>query len=232
MSKELCKLDIELAIEEFELENVDKSLRLLIMDHYQYFRNEIQHAKKVKDTTKMKIAVHTLKSTSRYLCCEYFALKCQDIEDIIKNAWEQIDKVYDEYIQCYEWFYEDAKQIYETRFKEKEINEFKQDSNEIEEFKQENKIEESKNITVEIIENKEESPQLINKKSDNIIKLMGSNSSILTAPTIKLFKRNSTIKEENEDDTEQITNRKINESRRSSAFDKEGMYNFIRFITF
>jgi valyl-tRNA synthetase len=180
----------------------------------------------------MKIAVHTLKSTSRYLCCEYFALKCQDIEDIIKNAWEQIDKVYDEYIQCYEWFYEDAKQIYETRFKEKEINEFKQDSNEIEEFKQENKIEESKNITVEIIENKEESPQLINKKSDNIIKLMGSNSSILTAPTIKLFKRNSTIKEENEDDTEQITNRKINESRRSSAFDKEGMYNFIRFITF
>ena len=225
MSKELCKLDIALAIEEFEEETVDKNLRLLIMDHYQYFRNEIQHAKKVKDTTKMKIAVHTLKSTSRYLCCEYFALKCQDIEDMIKNAWEQIDKVYDEFIQCYEWFYEDAKEKYETKFKEKEKNETEEMP------KAEEKIEESKAVTVEIIDHKDDKSEFEKKlSSDSGINTLESKSSNISIPTLKIFKRNSTIKEENEEEIDPGSSRKGTEHRTPTFDSKESKFSFIRFM--
>jgi hypothetical protein len=197
MSKDQCKLDIALAIEEFEEEAVDKNLRLLIMDYYQYFRNEIQHAKKVKDTTKMKIAVHTLKSTSRYLCCEYFALKCQDIEDMVKKTWEQIDKVYEEFMQCYDWFYEDAREQYEI-------------------FKSKN----GKNDAKDEIP----SPEPIkhqNKSSDDIghFENKSSNSSI---PSMKILKRNPTIKEENEEECEPISFRRSEESK-TPTFDKNGI---------
>jgi hypothetical protein len=221
MSKEQCKLDIALAIEEFEEENVDKNLRLLIMDHYQYFRNEIQHAKKVKDTTKMKIAVHTLKSTSRYLCCEYFALKCQNIEDIIKNASEQIDKVYDEFIQCYEWFYEDAQDKYETRFKVKEKNETEEIT------KAGEKVEESKAFTVEILDHNDETIELASDSCTNTVELKNSNVSI---PIFKLFKRNSTINEENEDDNEQFSERKATENRTPTLESKQSIFVFIRLM--
>jgi hypothetical protein len=205
MSKELCKLDIALAIDEFEEENVDKNLRLLIMDYYMYFKTEIEHAKKVKDTTKMKIAVHTLKSTSRYLCCEYFALKCQDIEDIIKNAWDQMDKNYEEFIQCYEWFYEDAKEKYETIFKDK--HETKTD----EESKEEVKVSKiTKEVDKVIIEEKKE---VENKKSDIEITLYESKSSNTSIPSIKILKRNSTIKEENEEIEDPVSFRKYDESK-------------------
>lgn len=190
MSKEKCKLDIALAIEEFEEESVDKNLRLLIMDHYQYFRNEIQHAKKVKDTTKMKIAVHTLKSTSRYLCCEYFALKCQDIEDMVKNTWEQIDKVYEEFMQCYDWFYEDAKEKYETVFKTK--NEKKEESNDVE-------------LSYPPIEP--------NKKASETLSLVENKSSTSSVPSLNLLKRSCTIKEEVEEEAEAISFRKVEEAK-------------------
>jgi hypothetical protein len=195
MSKEQCKLDIALAIEEFEEEAVDKNLRLLIMDHYQYFRNEIQHAKKVKDTTKMKIAVHTLKSTSRYLCCEYFALKCQDIEDMVKTTWEKIDKVYEEFMQCYDWFYEDASYQYESVFK-------------------------SKNEKNEIPSSE---PLKHNYKSSDDISLFENKSSTSSIPSIKTFKRNPTIQEGVEEENESVSYR-IHEESKTPTFEKNSNF--------
>jgi HPt (histidine-containing phosphotransfer) domain-containing protein len=203
MSKELCKLDIALAIDEFEEENVDKNLRLLVQDYYQYYRTEIEHAKKVKDTTKMKLAVHTLKSTSRYLCCEYFALKCQNIEDIVKHTWDQIDKIYEEFIQCYEWFYEDAREKYETMQKEKE-----------------EKVEPKVEVKQEVVEKAKDVEVKGSDVSIKLIETKGSNSSI---HSLKILKRNSTIKEESDEAEEPIC-RKTEESKN---LDINGKYSLI-----
>jgi hypothetical protein len=123
MSKQDCHFNLEEADENFSETVVDKNLTLFVTDYYQYFKQELETARKNKDITKIKISVHTLKSTSRYLCCEYFAEKSQKIEDVNGKALSEIEKVYDEYLKCFDYLYEDAKDQFEKRFKKPEEKE-------------------------------------------------------------------------------------------------------------
>jgi HPt (histidine-containing phosphotransfer) domain-containing protein len=123
MSKQECHFDLAEADENFSDEVVDKTLTLFVQEYYQHFKEELESARRNKDITKIKISVHTLKSTSRYLCCEYFALKCQKIEDLVKVCLDEIEKQFDEYLQCFSWLYDDAKNQYDIRFKEKKEKE-------------------------------------------------------------------------------------------------------------
>jgi hypothetical protein len=56
---------------------------------------------------------HTLKTTTRYFACEYFATTSEQIEGIIINDYEDVDKLYYEYMQCFQWLYDDAKVQYD-----------------------------------------------------------------------------------------------------------------------
>jgi HPt (histidine-containing phosphotransfer) domain-containing protein len=123
MSKQECHFNLEEADDMFSDSVVDKTLTLFVSEYYQHFKEELETARRNKDITKIKIGVHTLKSTSRYLCCEYFAQKCQKIEDIVAACLGEIEKQFDEYLTCFGWLFDDAKAQYDTRFKDKKEDE-------------------------------------------------------------------------------------------------------------
>lgn len=117
------KIDGKKMIDEFDEDYFISTLKLFIDETYVVNLNTLEEGYRIKDKSKIKIAAHTVKSSSGYLYCDYFANQCMRMEAIAKEGtWEDIEAFWVEFRTNFELLYNEAKRLYEEELERRKQN--------------------------------------------------------------------------------------------------------------
>lgn len=108
------KIDSSEAIDNFGNEIFEQTIILFVDESYKTFKDGIEKAQKEKDKNKIKMLTHTLKTTSRYMASENFALECHAIESESKNPdWEKMDILLIDFYEDLDILYKECMKYYD-----------------------------------------------------------------------------------------------------------------------
>ncbi len=115
-------IDEEEACDNFGEDTFQENIIRFVEEGYKHSFEEIKEAEFMRNSAKMKITTHTLKTTVRYMCSENFAEICQGIESETKAPnWNKILELLPEFYNYYEILYQKTLKIY-NRLKGKELD--------------------------------------------------------------------------------------------------------------
>ena len=114
-------LDIQFIIDEFDENYLVSTLKLFLEETYPDNLNKMEDGYTNRDIKKIKVAAHTVKSSSGYLACKYFSKQCEKMEAFAKNGnWEEVDNFWKEFRTNYELLYNYAKKVFDEYSKKRE----------------------------------------------------------------------------------------------------------------
>ena len=114
-------MDIQFIINEFDEDYLVATLKLFLEETYPDNLNKMEDGYSTRDLKKIKIAAHTVKSSSGYLACNYFSKQCEKMEAYAKNgSWEDVDNFWKEFRTNYELLFLYAKKINDEYSKKRE----------------------------------------------------------------------------------------------------------------
>jgi HPt (histidine-containing phosphotransfer) domain-containing protein len=118
---ELITINTEKIIDDFDEDYLISTIKLFLEETYVDNLNKMEEGYKNKDKSKIKVAAHTVKSSSGYLGCPYFSKQCEKMEEIAKNGtWDDVEGFWKEYRTNYELLHNCAKKVYDEFTKKRE----------------------------------------------------------------------------------------------------------------